>query len=141
MRLLKEDWEGIDYKGYTIEFDRDGLERAIENAKEDGHLTYEYTFHIKNIKGTEVSTAKSLKQAREFIDKCVIDELINFIQNDMNYCLNWEKEDWYDGAQGGDWQIFGPIDYRTKDWDVVENEYYSIIKKLLNIKYIEYILR
>ena len=119
---LIEDWEGIDYKGYTIEFDRDGLEQAIEQAKEEGHLTYDYNFHIKNASGKEVATAKSLKEARAYIDSHasnqeVIDDLIRYL-----------KDHWYD------W------DYSYTDWDCfayvdAENDpKLQQIYKLLNIK-------
>lgn len=68
-KIVNEMYEGIDYKGFTIEYNQDSLERAIQQAKEDGVLNYTFAFNVVDNKGNNVYTTKSLKDARAWVDR------------------------------------------------------------------------
>ena len=69
MRFLKEMWESIDYKDYTIEYNQDDLEMKIQDAKENGELHFTFDFFIVDKNGNKVAHVKSLKDARKWIDE------------------------------------------------------------------------
>lgn len=85
MRFLKEEREWVNdinqsaiyisdhiqkYRGIAIEFNVDELQQAVEQAaKYDGVLNFEFIFNVLDKNGNIVYTAKSLKNARDWIDQ------------------------------------------------------------------------
>ena len=85
MRFLKEEREWVNdinqstihisdniqkYRGIAIEFNVDELQQAVEQAaKYDGVLNFEFIFNVFDKNDNIVYTAKSLKNARDWIDE------------------------------------------------------------------------
>lgn len=83
MKFLIESYEGIDYKGFEIEYNQDVLERAIEQAKEDGELHFVFDFFITK-DGKRLEKVKSLKAAKQWIDN----KFITTTKYVINDCIN-----------------------------------------------------
>lgn len=77
MKFLKEDWEAIKYKGYTIESNEDALEAAIQSARETGELNFTFKFNVVDSTGKVIYTTKNLKDARSYIDLHEFDDYLD----------------------------------------------------------------
>lgn len=95
MKFLKEMWEGINYKGYVIEYNQDALERAIESAKEDGELHFNFSFFVMTKNGQHVYRTKSLKDARNYIDRVAEPRYIAYWDSSLP-CKQYMSKYWLD---------------------------------------------
>ena len=77
MKLLKEMYEGIDYKGYTIEYNLDSVEQMKQQLLDTGNTNITIRVFVVDSKGNRVySTTKGIADAKKWIEKNYQDEAI-----------------------------------------------------------------